>query len=123
MTNFEKVREFHKAFNVVEAARPTLDISEETAQLRFGLIDEERDELEEAFGEYQLEGTLKELCDLLYVVYGFGAVLGFDVDAAFSLVHYSNMQKLQPDGSVKYRLDGKILKPQNWKGPDLVSLL
>lgn len=122
-SNFEMVREFHRAFNVEEAASPTLDIPEKIAQLRFGLIDEERAELEEAFGEYQLEGTLKELCDLLYVVYGLGAVLGFDVDAAFSLVHDSNMSKLGRNSKPIMRADGKVMKSELYTPADLSALL
>ena len=123
LTNFQMVREFHKAFGVEEASHPTVDISENLAQLRFGLIDEERSELEDAFGEYDQQGVLKELCDLLYVVYGFGAVMGMDVDAAFALVHASNMSKLTADGTPLRRSDGKIMKSVLYTPPDLSGLL
>nr|WP_319513391.1 hypothetical protein [uncultured Cohaesibacter sp.] len=42
---------------------------------------------------------------------------------AFGRVHKSNMSKLQPDGTVKRREDGKILKPDTYVAPDLTDLV
>ena len=123
VTNFERVREFHRAFSVEENTSPSVLLPMKTQYLRWKLMLEELDELKEAVFQSDAEGVLKELCDLLYVVYGYGAVMGFDVDAAFALVHASNMTKLGVDGKPTYRDDGKVMKSPQYTPPDLRGLL
>ena len=123
VTNFERVREFHRAFSVEENTSPSVLLPMKTQHLRWKLMLEELDELKEAVFQSDAEGVLKELCDLLYVVYGYGAVMGFDVDAAFALVHASNMTKLGVDGKPTYRDDGKVMKSPQYTPPDLRELL
>lgn len=54
---------------------------------------------------------LKELADLIYVIYGYARVQGYDLDGAVEAVHENNLGRIrQPDGSIKRREDGKILK-------------
>lgn len=69
------------------------------------------------------ENFVKELADLLYVVYWMAARVGIDVDKAFRLVHASNMSKLGPDGKPILRDDGKVLKGPNYKEPELSEVL
>jgi predicted HAD superfamily Cof-like phosphohydrolase len=33
------------------------------------------------------------------------------------------MSKIMPDGSVRYRSDGKIQKPDNWQPPNIEAIL
>jgi predicted HAD superfamily Cof-like phosphohydrolase len=123
-TNYEKVREFHKAFGSVldqKLKQPILDF--ETAslvELRYKLIDEEYKEVTDTS---TLENLLKELTDLLYVIYGFAATFGWDIDTAFNRVHMSNMSKLGADGKPIYREDGKVLKGPNYKPAYLGDLV
>lgn len=65
------------------------------------------------------EALCKELCDLLYVVYGTGTAFGFDLEGALAAVHRSNMSKLGEDGKPIYRHDGKALKGPNYREPDM----
>lgn len=118
MTNFEKVREFHKAFGVEEHISVD-DIVYTIRNLRIKLMKEELEESLEAMYEEDGPQIAKELCDLLYVVYGTLAVYGIDADAAFSAVHESNMSKLGLDGKPVYRHDGKVIKGPNYKKPDM----
>lgn len=37
----------------------------------------------------------------------------------FNEIHRSNMTKLEPDGKVRRREDGKILKPETYERPNL----
>lgn len=121
-TNYEKVREFHNTFGV------TLDHKmvkgdEETIRLgdlRYALIEEEFRELLEADNP---ENFLKEMVDLLYVLYGTAATFGWDIDTAFNRVHQSNMSKLGADGKPIYREDGKVLKGPNYQLADLSDLV
>ena len=104
--------------------------------LGVSLIQEELAELEEAadaLRPYWLEGKdapedlkrnfTKELTDVAYVTYWLAARVGIDLDAAFRLVHQSNMSKLGPDGKPVKREDGKVLKGPNYKAPDLTHIV
>jgi predicted house-cleaning noncanonical NTP pyrophosphatase (MazG superfamily) len=54
---------------------------------------------------------LKELADLVYVVYGYANARGYNLDEAIKRVHENNLGRcIQPDGSIKRREDGKIIK-------------
>jgi predicted HAD superfamily Cof-like phosphohydrolase len=44
-------------------------------------------------------------------------------EALFAEVHRSNMSKLDANGQVIYRADGKVLKSDRWSPPDLGSIL
>jgi len=52
--------------------------------------------------EINKERLLKELCDVLYVTYGFAATFGLNINEAFNRVHASNMSKLGEDGKPIY---------------------
>lgn len=51
------------------------------------------------------------------------AMCGIPFDAVWDAVHAANMAKVWPDGTVHYREDGKVLKPQNWTAPDIEGVL
>ena len=48
---------------------------------------------------------------------------GIDLDAVLAEVQASNLSKLMPDGSVKLREDGKILKGPNFFDPNIARAL
>ena len=89
-----------------------------------GLIAEEADEWR---SEYQRDTgveQLKELADLVYVIYGFAIATGWDLDDAVRRVHLNNLGRcIQPDGSVQRRADGKILKNPDYPKVDLTDLV
>jgi len=97
-TNFTRVSEFHAAFgekNNTSAPRPNVfDQDPAMVKLRLDLIHEEVQELVEAVQNKDLDGTVDALTDILYVTYGAGAAFGVNLDAAFDIVHRSNMSKL-----------------------------
>lgn len=67
---------------------------------------------------------LKELSDLIYVCYGYALAMGWNLDEAVRRVHLNNIGRcLQPDGTVKRREDGKILKDPNYPKVDLKDCL
>jgi len=70
------------------------------------------------------EHELKELADLVYVCYGFANAMGYDLDEAIHRVHKNNLGRcIQPDGTVKRRADGKILKNKGYPKVDLGDLV
>ena len=71
----------------------------------------------------RLRKLLKELADVLYVTYGYALTFGFDLDEAFRRVHASNMSKVDANGYPIVRSDGKIMKGDNYREPDLSDLV
>ena len=135
LTMYEMVKEFHTAFNKeLDPDSPQSFIP--YFDLRQKLITEEyREVLEEmgysvnieldryGSGEVNVVKLAKELADLLYVVLGTAAAYGIPIDDVYRKVHQNNMSKLQPDGTVKYREDGKVLKPDTYVPLDTSTLL
>lgn len=83
------------------------------------LIKEEVGELNEA----QLAGDkveqLDALIDILVVTIGAIHSMGADAEGAWKEVMNTNFAKINEDGKVRKREDGKVLKPLGWKAPDL----
>ena len=98
--------------------------------MQCALIDEEAKEFFEAADEVfadpendkRREELLKELSDLVFVCYQFAAAYNLDLDEALRRVFESNMSKLDEQGNVIYRADGKVLKGPNYQPPDLSGL-
>ena len=67
---------------------------------------------------------LKELADLVYVIFGFAEARGYDLDVALVRVHQNNVGRcIQPDGTVQRREDGKIIKNPNYPKVQLEDLI
>ena len=124
LTNYEKVRAFHKAFGLDLDA----PVTKKLMSLRESLHTEELIELNEEVrdcydNDHITSNFIKEMADVLYVTYGFCATFGIDIDTAFNRVHESNMSKLGDDGKPIYREDGKALKGPNYKPPTMEDLV
>lgn len=88
------------------------------------LIQEEQDEWRSAYLKEQHLNELKELADLVYVIFGYANVMGWDLSEALHRVHENNLQRvIQDDGSIKRREDGKIMKNPNAPKVRLEDLL
>ena len=95
----ELVREFMRTFQQYVPATPVMP-DPVTQNLRYRLIDEEAQELNEATDKTEY---LDAVGDLLYVVYGAALDAGFSphqVDAAFCEIHRSNMSKCWSDDEI-----------------------
>ena len=112
------VAEFHRSFDILVGAGPTVP-DDATQRLRLRLIQEEFDELKEAFQQADDAAIAKELADLLYVVYGTAVSCGIDMELVFREVHRSNMTKV---GGHK-REDGKWVKPPTYSPASVAPLL
>ena len=67
---------------------------------------------------------MKELSDLVYVIYGYALAKGFNLEEAVRRVHKNNLGRcIQPDGSVQRRPDGKILKNKDYPKVQLEDLI
>jgi predicted HAD superfamily Cof-like phosphohydrolase len=127
----ELVREFMRTFQQYVPPTPVMP-DPVTQNLRYRLIDEEAQELNEATDKVEF---LDAVGDLLYVVYGAALAAGFSphqVDAAFFEIHRSNMSKCWSDDEIDSipadcrstrvgdnrhivrRIDGKIVKSPSY---------
>lgn len=136
----ELVMEFHRTYSV--PIRPFDDptLSYERLDLRMRLIAEEFAELVGAVygkraraiieaatekaaaaddGERDVIEAADALADLVYVIFGMAIESGMDLDSVLAQVQASNLSKLMPDGSVKLREDGKVLKGPNFFPPNI----
>ena len=102
------------------------------ALMYYNLVQEESDELDEAFNEVdwsrpsvgEIAPVVDGLIDLIYVAAGMLHSMGIDSNAAWNEVQRSNMSKVDKDsGKVIKRGDGKVLKPASYFPPDLVSVV
>ena len=118
----EQVKEFHTVFGLTVNEKPCYQLSEKDIILRSRLMMEE---VKEWVADAEIGNTrvarMKELADLLYVVYGTIVSEGFQdfIERAFDEVHRSNMSKLDANGKPIMRADGKILKGPNYTEADL----
>ena len=118
MSNFEDVKIFMKTFGQMVKTKPQFP-DEKTMQLRFELIREELNELEQAMKTKNLKEIADALTDILYVTYGAGYAYGIDLDKCFKVVQRANMSKLGVDGKPIYNEKGKVMKGPNYSEPNL----
>ena len=84
------------------------------------LITEEYEELKEAIIANDRVEQLDALVDILVVTMGAIRAGGFDGEGAWKEVMDTNFAKIDPTtGKVIKRADGKVLKPEGWKAPEL----
>ena len=118
MSNFENVKTFMKTFGQIVRTKPQFP-DEDTMQLRYDLIKEELNELEQAMKAKDLKEVADALTDILYVTYGAGYAYGIDLDKCFKEVQRANMSKLGKDGKPIYNEKGKVMKGSNYIEPNL----
>ena len=118
MSNFEDVKTFMKTFGQMVRTKPQFP-NEETMQLRYDLIKEELNELEQAMKTKDLKEVADALTDILYVTYGAGYAYGINLDKCFKEVQRANMSKLGEDGKPIYNDRGKVMKGPNYLAPNL----
>ncbi len=118
MSNFEDVKIFMQTFGQMVRTKPQFP-DEKTTQLRFDLIKEELNELEQAMKTKNLKEIADALTDILYVTYGAGYAYGINLDKCFREVQRANMSKLGKDGKPIYNEKGKVMKGPNYSGPNL----
>ena len=118
MSNFEDVKTFMKTFGQMVRTKPQFP-NEETMQLRYDLIKEELNELEQAMKTKDLKEVADALTDILYVTYGAGYAYGINLDKCFNEVQRANMSKLGKDGKPIYNDRGKVMKGPNYLAPNL----
>lgn len=122
MNWYNDVKEFHKVSEQRVGSNPAIpeDISER--ELRIDLLEEEFNEYLTAEEKSDIIGIADALADIIYIACGTAVSYGIPLDKVFEEVHKSNMNKLV-DGKIIRRHDGKILKPEGWRPPDIQKFI
>ena len=117
MTNpFEDIERFGSACDQ--------EPSEANYKMYLDLIREETDELEEAIQDNDKVEQLDALIDILVVTMGAIRAAGWDGEAAWQEGMNTNFAKIDEEtGKVIKRADGKVLKPLDWKAPELAQFI
>ena len=98
--------------------------SEANYKMYLSLIDEEVAELVEAVAADDKVEQLDALVDILVVTMGAIRAGGMDGEGAWREVMDTNFAKIDPvTGKVRKREDGKVLKPEGWKAPELAQFV
>jgi len=118
------VETFHNSFGISNASTPeTIDLK--TALLRYKLMREENEEYLKAAEEEDLVEIADALGDMLYILCGTILKHGLQekIVEVFKEIQRSNMSKLGADGKPLYRVDGKVLKGENYSSPNIEKIL
>jgi predicted HAD superfamily Cof-like phosphohydrolase len=98
--------------------------SVENYAMYLDLITEEYNELKDAIVANDRVEQLDALVDILVVTMGAIRAGGFDGEGAWKEVMDTNFAKIDATtGKVRKREDGKVLKPEGWKAPELAKFL
>ena len=119
------VEDFHNAFVLGVAKKPTIDLSQETIKLRFNLMKEENEEYYEAAKRNDMIEVADALGDMLYILCGTILSHGMQnkIHEIFEEIQRSNMSKLDQDGKPIYRSDGKVMKGPKYFKPNIKAIL
>ena len=91
-------------------------------QLRRDLLAEEFREYCEAESADEMTEIADALGDMMVIIAGTALEYGIPLDEVLAEIMRSNHDKF-PDGVVRRRDDGKILKPEGWTPPDVEGVL
>jgi predicted HAD superfamily Cof-like phosphohydrolase len=127
VSDFTDVGEFHKKFGLPhpgDRRAPHL-IPEDVANFRLQFLYEELGELADAYENEDLEGIADALIDLVYVALGTAHFHHLPWTALFNEVQRANMQKARAQSSddSKRNSEFDVVKPENWKTPQLLEIL
>lgn len=117
------IKEFQTIFGFTVRDVPTIPPTD-TEVLRNSLLVEEIEELWQASRKGDIVEVADAITDILYILLGTACEYGVidKLEECWDLVHQNNMGKVHPDGTIKRREDGKILKPEGFKKVELSTL-
>lgn len=144
-TSHDLVLEFHQIFKQPIAESLT-NLNHQREVLRNGFLIEELCELFEAQGYEKdrieaIQAAFEDMCsvpkenevdlvavadalgDLEYFLHGQAIEYGIPLDDVMTEIHASNLSKLDDNGNVIYRDDGKVMKGPSYFKPNLAAVL
>ena len=115
MSYYNAVQQFHSKVLGIEDTLPTFVLPVKFSQ-RVAFMEEEIEELGQAYINEDLVGVADALADLIYVAIGTAHMMGIDMDKVFRVVHAANMRKQR--GITKRGMVYDAIKPEGWVGPE-----
>lgn len=115
MSYYNAVQQFHSKVLGIEDTLPTFVLPVEFSQ-RIDFMEEEIEELGQAYIDKDMIGVADALADLVYVALGTAHMMGIPFDQVFKVVHAANMRKLR--GMTKRGMVFDACKPEGWVGPE-----
>lgn len=115
MSYYNAVQQFHSKVLDVYDTKPTFVLPVKFSQ-RVAFMEEEIEELGQAYINEDLVGVADALADLIYVAIGTAHMMGIDMDKVFKVVHAANMRKQR--GITKRGMVYDAIKPAGWVGPE-----
>lgn len=117
------VADFHTVFDVPMNITPQFP-GDDRIKLRRDCVLEECIELDTAIDERNLPEVADAIADLIYFLVSMALEFGIPLADVWDEVHYANMAKRDPvTGAVRFREDGKVLKPDGWTPPDIAGII
>lgn len=117
---FKRVEEFNK--EVIQIGnRPMALPNEPEHEWLVGVIDEERQELQDAYTDRDYIGYIDALVDNIYFCLGGLVRIGLDkelVEKIFEAIHQCNMEKVKGKKARAIEFDLDAIKPENWASPE-----
>jgi predicted HAD superfamily Cof-like phosphohydrolase len=116
------INPFRDQETFMKACDQTVEVfNEDQYKLYCNLIEEEyNDEFKTALANGDRVEQLDALIDILVVTIGAIHSAGFDAEGAWQEVMSTNFAKINSEtGKVQKREDGKVLKPDGWRPPNL----
>lgn len=112
---------------LMELLVTVLDGQENVIQVMHTLIDKAEVPTFQAEGKDDVEIMAEQadaLVDIDYYNLNGAAKVGFNEDDVFAEVQRANMNKKSPiDGQFHRNNDGKVLKPEGWREPDIKAVI
>lgn len=117
------VNPFKDQETFMQACGQTVDkFNEDQYKLYLNLMEEEWKELQVALANGDRVEQLDALLDFIVVTAGAIHSAGFDGEGGWREVMGTNFAKIDPaTGKVRKREDGKVLKPEGWRPPQLAK--
>ena len=112
---YQLVENFQRSANQPISQKP-VELPKQRVDIRAKWMYEE---LEEFVSANDVYSQADALTDLLYYLLGTYVEMGLKPDAIFSIVHHSNMMKIESSDGIIKDENGKVQKPSNWVHPDI----
>jgi predicted HAD superfamily Cof-like phosphohydrolase len=126
LSNFDAVGAFHQRFGLdVTNGRSPHHIPVDLSMFRVAFLQEELNELIEAYNAQDLPKIADSLVDLVYVALGTAHLHGFPWEELFAEVQRANMQKVRaqrPEDSTRLSTFD-VVKPAGWQPPNIIEVL
>lgn len=130
---FESIVEMMKVYEQIEedwslseanVKKDFSGIPSKTRVLRKRLLTEEFEEYLVAEDQEDFVEVADALGDILVIAVGTAVAYGIDLPAVLGEIQKSNFAKVNPEtGRVEHREDGKTIKPEGWKPPQIPEVM